>query len=98
VLRSRCFDCYGSGGGAERRRARTRDGGGGGQPGKKMTGRACTSAREERERSAEGHWAGWPVGRHGGERRWATAGLKGRMGRLAAGSIGPKVMEKFFSE
>jgi hypothetical protein len=26
------------------------------------------------------------------------AGLRGRMGRLAAGPIGPKVKEKFFSE
>jgi hypothetical protein len=27
-----------------------------------------------------------------------AAGPKGRMGRLAAGPIGPKVKEKFFSE
>jgi hypothetical protein len=56
------------------------------------------SAREERERPAEGHWAGGPMGQRGGERRWAAAGPKGRMGRLAAGPIGLKVMEKFFSE
>jgi hypothetical protein len=35
------------------------------------------------------------VGRSGGEGRWAAAGLKGQMGRLAAG---PKMKEKFFSE
>jgi hypothetical protein len=88
VLRSRCFDCYGSG-----RRARTRDGGGGGRPGKKMTGRARTSVREERERPTEGHWASWPMGRHRGERRWAAARPKGR---LAAGPIGSKVVENSF--
>jgi hypothetical protein len=64
-----------------------------------MTGGACTSAREGRERPggpAEGHWAGWPVDRHGGEGRWAAAGLKGRMGWLAAVPIGPKVKENSF--
>jgi hypothetical protein len=32
------------------------------------------------------------------ERKVVTAGPKDRMGRLAAGPIGPKVKEKFFSE
>jgi hypothetical protein len=32
------------------------------------------------------------------KKKWAAAGLKGRMGRLAAGPIGPKVKEKFFFE
>jgi hypothetical protein len=64
-----------------------------------MTGEARTSAREGRERPGgptEGHWAGWPMGRRGGEGRWATARPKGRMGRLAAGPIGLKVKENSF--
>jgi hypothetical protein len=36
------------------------------------------------------------VGRRGEEGRWAAAGPKGRMGQLAAGSIGPKVKENSF--
>jgi hypothetical protein len=36
--------------------------------------------------------AGWK------KKKWAAAELKGRMGRLAAGPIGPKVEEKFFPE
>jgi hypothetical protein len=38
--------------------------------------------------------------RHVGERGGAVglAGLRGQMGRLAGGPIGPKVKEKFFSE
>jgi hypothetical protein len=64
-----------------------------------MTCGACTSAREGRERlgrPTKGHWAGWPVGRRGGEGRWAAAGPKGRMGRLATGPIGSKVKENSF--
>jgi hypothetical protein len=64
-----------------------------------MTGGARTSAREGRERPggpAKGHWAGWPVGQREGEGRWAAAGPKGRMGRLAARPIGPKVKENSF--
>jgi hypothetical protein len=40
------------------------------------------------------------AGRDGGRKREAVglAGLRGRMGWLAAGPIGPKVKEKFFSE
>jgi hypothetical protein len=63
-----------------------------------MTGGARTSAREGRERPggpAEGHWAGWPVDRHGGEGRWAgwaerSDGLAGRW------PIGPKAKENSF--
>jgi hypothetical protein len=36
-------------------------------------------------------------GRKGEKGRW-LAGLRGQAGRLAAGPIGPKAMEKFFSE
>jgi hypothetical protein len=32
------------------------------------------------------------------KKKWVVARLKGRMGRLAAGPIGPKVKEKIFSE
>jgi hypothetical protein len=42
-------------------------------------GGAPTLVRGERGRTggpAEGHWAGWPVGRHGGKGRWATARSK----------------------
>jgi hypothetical protein len=38
----------------------------------------------------------WPAGIKGKGRR--LAGLRGRAGRLAAGPIGPKAKEKFFSE
>jgi hypothetical protein len=38
----------------------------------------------------------WPAEEKGGVVR--LAGLRGRMGRLAAGPIGPKVKEKIFSE
>jgi hypothetical protein len=64
-----------------------------------MTGGARTSAREGRERPgglAEGHRAGWPVDRHGGEGRWPVAGPKGWMGWLAAWPIGLKVKENYF--
>jgi hypothetical protein len=49
------------------------------------------------DREAEAQWGGkkWPVEK---KRKWAVAGPKGRMGRLAAGPIGLKVKEKFFSE
>jgi hypothetical protein len=55
-------------------------------------GGARTLAREETGRpggAAECHWAGWPVGRCGGEGRWAVAGSKTRNG--------PKLKKKFFS-
>jgi hypothetical protein len=51
-----------------------------------------TAAVAERGRPggpSEGHWAGWPVGRRGGEGRWATA-------RSKTGN-GPKFKMKFFS-
>jgi hypothetical protein len=60
--------------------------------GGRRPGGACTSAREERGRPggpAEGRWADWPVGRHGGEGWWAAAGSK-------TGN-GPKFKKKFFS-
>jgi hypothetical protein len=38
----------------------------------------------------------WPAGEKGGP--VGLAGRRGRMGWLAAGPIGPKVKEKFFSE
>jgi hypothetical protein len=38
----------------------------------------------------------WPTGEKG-KGRW-LAGLRGRAGRLAAGPIGAKAKEKFFSE
>jgi hypothetical protein len=55
-------------------------------------GGARTSAREERGKPGgpvKGHWAGWPMGRCGGEGRWAAAGSK--IGN------GPKFKKKFFS-
>jgi hypothetical protein len=54
-------------------------------------GGACTSAKKERERPgrpAEGHWAGWPVGLHKGEGRWAMVGSKT--------GDGPKLRKNFF--
>jgi hypothetical protein len=43
-----------------------------------------------------GRVCAWPVGEKG-KGRW-LAGLRGRVGRLAAGPIGPKANEKYFSE
>jgi hypothetical protein len=40
--------------------------------------------------AGKGRARAWPAGEKGG--------LRGRMGRLAAGPIGPKVKEKIFSE
>jgi hypothetical protein len=44
--------------------------------------------------SGEGGATGWERKK----KKWATAGPKGRMGRLAAGPIGAKLKEKFFSK
>jgi hypothetical protein len=46
-------------------------------------------------------WAGreaeaqWGAGQEG-KKKWAVAGLKVRMGRLAAGPVGPKVRKILF--
>jgi hypothetical protein len=70
VMRSRCSGRYGSGGDAGRWRAPRETAAVG--PGKKTTGRGPHISE-----GGEGK-AGWPVGRHVGEGRWATAGPAGR--------------------
>jgi hypothetical protein len=93
VMRSRCSDRYGER--RQRREAacvhvrwrRRRS-----ARGRRRPGGARTSAREERERPGgptDGHWAGWTVGRRGGEGRWAVIGSKT--------GDGPNFKRNFFS-
>jgi hypothetical protein len=67
-----------AGGGPVRRGQGVNDGGARPAcPREEDEGGAHTSARKERGRPgglAEGHCAGWLVGRRGGEGRWAMAG------------------------
>jgi hypothetical protein len=51
-------------------------------------------------KAAQAGWAECARAAYGRKRGRSVglAGLRGRMGRLAAGPIGPKVKEKFFSE
>jgi hypothetical protein len=54
-------------------------------------GRRQPARSAERLRPSGERGSGWME-----KKKWVVAGLKGRMGRLAAGPIGPKVKEKLF--